>query len=134
MSFGYDSDFRNINQKFKILQEKLVSTFSLEDIVSNKNIKNNYEYYMKIIPTTYIDIVGKSYNVYQISTNEHEYESPTDIPSIYFRYDLSPISVSYKQQQRHNFHFFVNLCAIVGGVYTVVGILYSIINALLIKE
>jgi len=63
-----------------------------------------------------------------MSTNEHEYPAILEVPAIYFRYNISPISVKYTQFRRHSFHFFVNLCAIVGGVFTVLGMLDSLIN------
>jgi len=50
------------------------------------------------------------------------------LPAIFFRYDLSAITVKTKQYKETLFHFFIQICAIVGGVFTVVGILDSIVN------
>ena len=50
------------------------------------------------------------------------------IPAIYFRFDLSPITVTYWQYKEELYHFLVQLCAIVGGVFAVTGIFDSIIH------
>lgn len=42
---------------------------------------------------------------------------------MFFFYDLSPIKVSYKEERRSFLTFVTSACAIVGGVFTVSGIL-----------
>lgn len=46
----------------------------------------------------------------------------------FFRYDLSPIVVSFYQKKEPFFHFLVQLCAIIGGVFTVAGIIDGIFH------
>jgi len=85
---------------------------------------------MKVVPTQYIDIKKNVYNVHQITANDHEYNSQMLLPSIFVRYDLSAITVKTEQYRDTVFHFFIQICAIVGGVFTVVGIIDSVVNKL----
>lgn len=50
------------------------------------------------------------------------------VPAIYFRYDLSPISVRFWDFHENFSHFFVQICAIVGGVFAMTGIIDSFIH------
>ncbi len=59
---------------------------------------------------------------------EHDSKANNNISAIYFRFDLSPVFVRFEQYRNHNFHFLVQLCAIVGGVFTVMGMFDSLIN------
>jgi hypothetical protein len=42
-------------------------------------------------------------------------------------YDLSPIMVKFTEKQRSFAHFLTSVCAIVGGVFTVAGIIDSLV-------
>jgi hypothetical protein len=46
-------------------------------------------------------------------------------PGLFFRYDISPYSVHYKQERKSFPHFLTALCAVIGGVWTVFGLLTS---------
>jgi len=46
---------------------------------------------------------------------------------VFFLYDLSPIKVRFEEKQRSFASFLTGICAIIGGVYTVSGILDSFI-------
>eukprot|EP00850_Spirogloea_muscicola_P019075 SM000183S03969 [mRNA] locus=s183:45572:48813:- [translate_table: standard] len=45
------------------------------------------------------------------------------IPGVFFFYDLSPIKVKFMETRTSSLHFITNVCAIVGGVFTVSGII-----------
>jgi Endoplasmic reticulum vesicle transporter len=45
-----------------------------------------------------------------------------------FNYELSPITVQYQQSKENFFEFLVYICAIVGGVFTVAGIIDAVIH------
>lgn len=49
------------------------------------------------------------------------------MPGIFFQYELSPLMVKYTEKDRSFGHFITNLCAIIGGVYTVAGLLDKIL-------
>ena len=101
--------------------------------LSNIKKKNNqhigvYQYYLKIVPTKFLTYSGKEINNYQYTyTSFGEYDI-NEMPSMYFKYDLSPITVEYKQYKETFLNFFINICAILGGVFTVTGIVDAIIH------
>jgi type III secretory pathway component EscS len=45
-----------------------------------------------------------------------------------FNYELSPITVSYTQLKENFFEFLVQICAIIGGVFSVAGIIDAMIH------
>ncbi|XP_057529195.1 protein disulfide isomerase-like 5-4 [Amaranthus tricolor] len=65
---------------------------------------------------------------------EHEYTAHSslvqshDIPVAKFHFELSPMQVLITENPRSFSHFITNVCAIIGGVFTVAGILDSILH------
>ena len=51
------------------------------------------------------------------------------VPEAKFVYDLSPISVSYRTESRRWNEYITSLFAIIGGVFTMVGMIESSIHA-----
>jgi hypothetical protein len=44
------------------------------------------------------------------------------LPGVFFFYDLSPIKVELKEKRHSILHFLTSVCALVGGLFTVSGI------------
>ncbi|MFS8030962.1 putative endoplasmic reticulum vesicle transporter [Helianthus anomalus] len=42
-------------------------------------------------------------------------------PAVYFLYDLSPITVTIKEERRSFIHFITRLCAVLGGTFALTG-------------
>eukprot|EP00245_Coleochaete_scutata_P005348 TRINITY_DN18829_c0_g1_i1.p1 TRINITY_DN18829_c0_g1~~TRINITY_DN18829_c0_g1_i1.p1 ORF type:complete len:387 (-),score=74.58 TRINITY_DN18829_c0_g1_i1:407-1567(-) len=86
-----------------------------------------YQYFIKVVPTIYKDIKGKVISSNQFSVTEHfrgmEVASGRSLPGVFFFYDLSPIKVKFTEERSSFLHFLTNVCAIVGGVFTVSGII-----------
>ncbi|KAD5317994.1 hypothetical protein E3N88_17940 [Mikania micrantha] len=89
-----------------------------------------YEYFIKVVPTIYTNIRGHSIKSNQFSVTEH-YKRPEfgrrSLPGVFFFYDLSPIKVTFMEKHTSFLHFLTNVCAIVGGIFTVAGIVDSFI-------
>ncbi|XP_072953574.1 uncharacterized protein [Typha angustifolia] len=90
-----------------------------------------YQYFIKVVPTVYTDINGRTIQSNQFSVTEH-YRSDENariqyIPGVFFFYDLSPIKVMFAEGHVSFLHFLTNVCAIVGGIFTVSGILDSLV-------
>jgi hypothetical protein len=94
-----------------------------------------YQYYVKIVPTTYKTSDGDIIHSNQFSVTEHERAltsaSRGGLPGVFFIYDFSPIMVSFAEHHTSFAHFLTSLCAIVGGVFTVAGIIDSFIYHLM---
>lgn len=89
-----------------------------------------YQYFIKVVPTLYTNIRGYTIQSNQFSVTEH-YKSPEigrrSLPGVFFFYDLSPIKVTFTETHSSFLHFMTNVCAIVGGIFTVAGIVDSFI-------
>ncbi|CUG85973.1 endoplasmic reticulum vesicle transporter, putative [Bodo saltans] len=90
----------------------------------------HYEYFLDIVPTVYKQKWGKSeLRGYQFTANMHKTESPPGhMAAAFFRYQLSPITVRYSAESTSFLHFLTYVCAIIGGVFTVSGILSRMIH------
>ncbi|KAE9605475.1 hypothetical protein Lal_00025250 [Lupinus albus] len=82
-----------------------------------------YQYFIKVVPTIYTDIRGHVTNSNQYSVTEHFMSSEQGtIPGVFFVYDISPIKVTFKEEHISFLHFLTNICAIIGGIFTIAGI------------
>ncbi|XP_026429545.1 endoplasmic reticulum-Golgi intermediate compartment protein 3-like [Papaver somniferum] len=90
-----------------------------------------FQYFVKVVPTVYTDINNHTIQSNQFSVTEHFRHAivgqPHSVPGVFFFYDLSPIKVTFTEQHVSFLHFLTNICAIVGGMFTVSGILDSFI-------
>jgi hypothetical protein len=98
--------------------------------VDGSNLES-HEYVMRVVPTTYDDISGNKLVAYQYT---YAYRSHISfghggrvIPALWFKYDLNPITVRYHEERPPIYHFLTTICAIVGGTFTVAGIIDSCI-------
>lgn len=72
--------------------------------------------------STYTD-----YNSYEYTVHSHTYTSDS-IPAAKFSFHLSPIQIVVKEEVKEIYKFVTSLCAIIGGVFTVAGILDSLVH------
>ncbi|PKI85270.1 hypothetical protein MVES_001162 [Malassezia vespertilionis] len=108
-----------------------------------------YQYFLKVIPTSIRHINGKHLTtyVYSVAHNErdlrpedtslqHETDNKSDgvitrnmqgVPGLFFNYDIAPLTL-VQTETRHSFwHFISNLFAIIGGIFTIAGLLDALI-------
>lgn len=67
---------------------------------------------------------GKVLNTNQYSVTEYDSPATTgdlQLPSVWFLYDLSPVTVTIAQTRRSILHLLTRFCAVVGGVFAVTG-------------
>merc|ERR1712238_551151 len=73
-------------------------------------------------------------NLYQILPNTQlSYYKKDIVPEAKFVYDLSPISVNYRKESRQWYQYITSLFAIIGGVFTMVGMIESTIHSAVVK-
>uniref|UniRef100_A0A9L0SWB2 Endoplasmic reticulum-Golgi intermediate compartment protein n=1 Tax=Equus caballus TaxID=9796 RepID=A0A9L0SWB2_HORSE len=122
LSFGDTLQVQNVHGAFNALggADRLTS-----------NPLASHDYILKIVPTVYEDKSGKQRYSYQYTVANKEYVAYSHtgriIPAIWFRYDLSPITVKYTERRQPLYRFITTICAIIGGTFTVAGILDSCI-------
>lgn len=91
----------------------------------------SHEYHLRIVPSIYEELDGTILRPYQYQYAYKKYISlgftGQVIPAIWFKYDINPISVKYKKHRRPFYEFLCMTCAIVGGTFTVAGIIDSLV-------
>lgn len=97
---------------------------------SGANGLESHDYVMKVVPTIY-EVSTKRLESYQYTYAYKSYVSISHsgriTPAIWFRYDLNPITVKYSRRSVPFYSFLTMVCAIVGGTFTVAGIVDSLV-------
>ncbi|XP_023337737.1 endoplasmic reticulum-Golgi intermediate compartment protein 3 [Eurytemora carolleeae] len=91
-----------------------------------------FQYYVKIVPTTFARLDGSTFITNQFSVTKHTkvisaFMGESGMPGIFFNYELAPVMVKYSEKKKSFGHFASGLCAIIGGVFTVSGILDKLV-------
>lgn len=96
-----------------------------------------HQYFVKLVPTVYQSLDGNVIKGYQYSVTEHprvldpkaaQMDAATGLlPGVFFNYELSPLRVRIEEKRRSLGHFLTNVCAIIGGVFTVMGLVDALL-------
>ncbi|XP_030230045.1 endoplasmic reticulum-Golgi intermediate compartment protein 3 isoform X6 [Gadus morhua] len=91
-----------------------------------------YQYFVKIVPTIYMKAEGEVVKTNQFSVTRHEKVAngligDQGLPGVFVLYELSPMMVKFTEKHRSFTHFLTGVCAIIGGVFTVAGLIDSLI-------
>lgn len=88
-----------------------------------------YEYWFDVIPSIYSNPQLVETKGYQMTAHAHHFATAHGhMPAVYFRYQLSPITVKFIKRRKQFTHFLTYVCAIIGGVFTVAGLLNSLLQ------
>jgi hypothetical protein len=115
---------------------------SVRKIISEENGTGLFQYFIKIIPTVYTDIFGS-----RLITNQYTYsdrfrpfvmpkfdgtDKPGDtvLPGIFFVFEISPFMIEAQKSTFPFSHFLTKICAIVGGTFTMIGVIDGLIYRL----
>ncbi|XP_062044666.1 endoplasmic reticulum-Golgi intermediate compartment protein 1 isoform X3 [Lepus europaeus] len=104
LSFGDTLQVQNVHGAFNALggADRLTS-----------NPLASHDYILKIVPTVYEDKSGKQRYSYQYTVANKEYVAYSHtgriIPAIWFRYDLSPITVKYTERRQPLYRFITTM-------------------------
>ena len=106
----------------------------LDDLDRSNNSQTTlFEYFLDVIPTVYSSPRFEDTKGYQMTAHTRHFSSPATnanaMPAVYFRYQLSPITVKFTRRRKSFTHFLTYVCAIVGGVFTVAGLLNSMLQS-----
>ncbi|XP_065074335.1 endoplasmic reticulum-Golgi intermediate compartment protein 3-like [Ochlerotatus camptorhynchus] len=91
-----------------------------------------FQYYIKIVPTEFVPLNGPTLHTNQFSVTKHQksvsvMSGESGMPGIFVNYELSPLMVRFTEKRNSFSHFATNLCAIIGGIFTVAGIIDSLL-------
>jgi len=100
----------------------------------------HFQYFIKIVPTQYEEEsageIGESIETFQFSVTEHTRHiaihngriDTRQLPGVFFIYEISPFMVRVVKTHGMPFSsFLTSLCAIIGGVFTVSGLVSSVL-------
>lgn len=99
-----------------------------------------YQYYIKVVPTRYKALSMGSAEIQsnQYSVTEHMSTlapgSGRGLPGVYFYYEVSPIQAFIEEKKRSWMHFVTSVCAIVGGAYSLMGLVDLLLSYVLRKD
>jgi hypothetical protein len=90
LSFGERDHIQTVRKKFS---EGILDPLDGVDRLKISPKQTTFEYYMKVVPTTYEAVDGSYFRVHQFTANTNDiFGSST---ALYFRYELSPVTVRY---------------------------------------
>jgi len=96
----------------------------------SKDAGHSHVHYLKVV-TKLLKHYDSPYDTmaYKYTVHSNKFQAPKgkDV-AIEFRYDLSPISIVVTQESVPFYKFITSACAIIGGVFTVIGFLENIIH------
>ncbi|KAB1206909.1 Endoplasmic reticulum-Golgi intermediate compartment protein 3 [Morella rubra] len=79
-----------------------------------------YQYFIKVVPTIYTSIRGRTVHSNQYSVTEHlrtaDVGYSQSLPGVFFFYDISPIKVTFKEEHVPFLHFMTHISAIIGDL------------------
>ena len=88
----------------------------------------HHEHFVRVVGASfYFQGGAEPLSTYKYSVNSHMFLDSERTPATVFSYDLSPLSVVTTESYVPLYRFVTSLCAIVGGVFTVLGLLDSIV-------
>jgi hypothetical protein len=102
-----------------------------------KDLHEGFHHYLKVITTNVegLKIGRKDLKAYQVLQSSQLAFYRTDVvPEAKFIYDMSPISVSYRTSSRRWYDYLTSLFAIIGGTFTICGMLESMLYAAVSKK
>ncbi|CAJ0609245.1 unnamed protein product [Cylicocyclus nassatus] len=118
--FGDEIPNRDVKGSFNALKGK--STIESEPLLT-------HEYILNIVPSIYENMKGRVWNSYQYTFGHSDYlayhHSGQVIPAVWFKYTVQPITVKQKEWRMSFYTFLTSICAVVGGTFTVAGIIDS---------
>jgi len=91
---------------------------------------HSHVHYLKVVTRVQKHLYDAHDTVaYKYTVHSNKYAAPdNEYPSIAFQYDLSPISIVVSQTRMPAYQFLTSSCAIIGGVFTVIGLVEAIIH------
>jgi len=85
------------------------------------------EHYVKVVHSRMDLLHFSQFSVYQMQVHSNAFPEEGSLPTTKISYDVSPLNVHLTEKRRSTAEFLTGLCAIIGGVFTVIGLLDSVL-------
>eukprot|EP00316_Scyphosphaera_apsteinii_P008295 CAMPEP_0119342954 /NCGR_PEP_ID=MMETSP1333-20130426/105824_1 /TAXON_ID=418940 /ORGANISM="Scyphosphaera apsteinii, Strain RCC1455" /LENGTH=453 /DNA_ID=CAMNT_0007355283 /DNA_START=60 /DNA_END=1421 /DNA_ORIENTATION=+ len=114
---------------FRLLPEDVANAHNVlantSHIATGQN--TTLEHYLKVVHTTYELRSRRQLDTYQYTANSNNYQDGGSLPAAVFSYDMSPMQVVVKEEKKSFASFLTQICAIIGGVFTVTGLIDGLV-------
>ena len=124
LSFGRKADIARIQTKFSGAYGELTPLNGHSEL--SEQIGKTTNYRLEIVPTTYRDRIGFKYHV-----NQYTYAVGSEYVGnevVYFRYGIIGFTVDYFQTSDSFLQFIISIITVIGGVFTVAGLIAILLN------
>jgi thiol-disulfide isomerase/thioredoxin len=111
---------RRIPRKSRHLMDRLKGK-----VFESKLANATFEHYIKVVSTTFTRSGGSAVEFYKYTASSNSFIDEKEKPQARFSYDLSPMHVTVSEKSVALYHFLTSVCAIIGGVFTVLGLMDS---------
>jgi len=138
MSFG-PSLTRREERLINVVPEQLFSPKNINpmdsNIYINRQLHQAYHHYIKVV-STHVELSNKYLGsnaalLYQmVQSSQNMMYEETEIPEARFSYDISPMAVVITRKGKHWYEFTTSMCALIGGTFTVVGLISGFLNVI----
>ena len=93
-----------------------------------------FQYYLRVVPTKF-STLDRTMSTNQFSVTEknrtiNHRKGSHGTAGIFFKYDLTAMSVEIEETRRSFLQFLVRLCGIVGGIFATSGMIHALIGSL----
>lgn len=93
-----------------------------------------FQYYLRVVPTKF-STLDRTMSTNQFSVTEknrtiNHRKGSHGTAGIFFKYDLTAMSVEIEEKRRSFLQFLVRLCGIVGGIFATSGMIHALIGSL----
>mmetsp|Transcript_39270 Transcript_39270/g.100646 ORF Transcript_39270/g.100646 Transcript_39270/m.100646 type:complete len:508 (-) Transcript_39270:922-2445(-) len=120
--------FSDADDEEEVKVRKAVATGKLagRSFVSEEG-NSTIEHYLKVVSVLHKPYKGKVAKAYEYSSSSHTFKSK-EMAVAQFSFDLSPIQVVTQENSMPFYSFITSVCAILGGTFTVLGLLDGIVD------
>ena len=94
-----------------------------DEVYASDQDKMDYFYFLKLVPHIFVDEINSAlFRSYSYSLNHNAKASQNGLGMISMIYDFTPVNMKITKQNKDLPRFLVSLCAIVGGVFVIFGL------------
>lgn len=133
LNFGDPLSERQV-RRMKALPASARKEMSVDKLDTQNFVAHHKNYtfvhYLKVVSKKFIT-GDPEINTYRYSAYSNEHKEDEEVPSIMFQYDLSPMTVVTTFESQPFYHFITNFCAIIGGVFSIIGIIDRLLQTVL---
>jgi len=84
---------------------------------------HTFVHYLKLVKSSFLVQDEPKGGLYRYVSHTGEYQDEEELQSVMFAYEISPMAIVQSKASKPFYHFLTNVCAILGGVFSVLGMI-----------